>query len=96
MARTLFTGVTLNTRPHERVELEWKMSNFRLNDIDSKRCRLHERALQLVGVGYVTAQDTLRLIAQHTRSERNASMYAFAVTPKSQTQAISLVHAHKR
>ncbi len=96
LARSLFTGITLNTRPHERVELEWKVSDFRLNDIDSSRWRLRERLMQLVGIGYITAQDTLRLIAQHTRSERNASMYAFAVTPKSQTQAISLVYAHKR
>ena len=96
LARLLFTGVTFNTRPHERVELEWKVSDFRLNDIDSSRWRLHERAMQLVGVGYITALDTLRLIAQHTRSERNPSMYALAVAPKLRTQAISLVYAHKR
>jgi hypothetical protein len=57
---------------------------------------LHERTLQLIGVGYITAQDTLRLIAQHTRSERNPLAYVFAVTPKSQSQAVSLVYAHKR
>ena len=96
LSRMMFVGVIFSTRPHERVELEWKVSDFRLNDIDSKRWRLHERALQLVGVGYITAQDTLRLIAQHTRSQRNASIYAFAVTPKLQTQAISLVYTHKR
>jgi hypothetical protein len=96
LARMLFTGVTLNTRPHERVELEWKMSDFRLNDINSTRWRLHERTLQLVGVGYITALDTLRLIAQHTRSDRNPLTYGFAVTPKSRSQAVSLVYAHKR
>jgi hypothetical protein len=96
LARMLFTGVTLNTRPHERLELEWKMSDFRLNDIDSSRWRLHERTLQLIGVGYITANDTLRLIAQHTRSERNPLAYVFAVTPKSQSQAVSLVYSHKR
>lgn len=52
--------------------------------------------LQLVGVGYITAQDTLRLIAQHTLSKRNPAMYSFTVTPRSQTQAISLVYSHKR
>ena len=92
----LFTGITLNTRPHERVELEWKASDYRLNDIDNGRWRLHERVLQLVGVGYVTAQDSLRLIAQHTLSKRNPAMYEFAVTQKSQTQAVSLVYSHKR
>ncbi len=96
LARMLYTGVTLNTRPQERVELEWKASDYRLHDVDDGRWRLHERVLQLVGVGYVTAQDSLRLIAQHTLSKRNPALYPFAVTPRSQTQAISLVYAHKR
>ncbi len=96
LARMFYTSLNFNTRPHERVELEWKFSDYRLNDIASSRWRLHERALQLVGVGYITARDTLRLIAQHTRSERNSAMYAFAVTSKTQTQATSLVYSHKR
>ncbi len=96
LARLLFTGVTLNTRPHERAELEWKVSDYRLNDMATQRWRLHERSVQLVGVGYITAQDTLRLIAQHTLSHRNAAMYSFVVTPKFQTQAVSLVYSHKR
>jgi len=96
LARALFTGITLNTRPHERVELEWKVSDCRLNDIATTQWRLHERSAQVVGVGYITAQDTLRLIAQHTQSRRNAVMYSFAVTPKYQTQAVSLVFSHKR
>lgn len=96
LARLFYTGLNFNTRPHERVELEWKLSDFRLNDLDSSRWRLHERALQLVGVGYVTANDTLRLIAQHTLSHRNPEMYSSAVAPKTQTQALSLVYSHKR
>ena len=96
LARLLYTGLNFNTRPHERVELEWKASDFRLNDLDRGSWRLHERVLQLVGVGYITAQDTLRLIAQHTLSKRNPAMYSFTVTPRSQTQAISLVYSHKR
>lgn len=95
-ARLLATGLTFNTRPHERVELEWKANDYRLSDIVRGHWRLHERVLQVVGVGYITSQDTLRLIAQHTLSKRNPTMYAFAVTPKSQTQAVSLVYSHKR
>ena len=52
--------------------------------------------MQLVGVGCMTAQDTLRVIAQRSLSRRNAEIYAFAVTPRSHTQAVSLVYSHKR
>ena len=52
--------------------------------------------MQRVGVGYMTAQDTLRLIAQRSLSRRNAEIYAFAVTPHSHTQAVSLLYSHQR
>lgn len=96
LARLTSASVVLNTRPHPRAELEWKLNEFRLNDLDRGAWRLHERALQLVGVGYVTAQDTVRLIAQYTVSKRNPTMYTTAVTSRASTQAISLVYAHKR
>ena len=95
-ARMMFNGVTLNWRAHERIELEGTVSDYRLHDINSSRWRLRETTMQLVGVGYMTAQDTLRLIAQRSLSRRNAEIYAFAVTPRSHTQAVSLVYSHKR
>ena len=96
LAKMMFTGITVTTRPHERVELEWKASDFRLNDIDSARWRLHEYSLQLVGVGYITARDTVRLIAQRTLSKRNPDAYDFAVTPRKKRDVVSLVFSHKR
>ncbi|MBL8309382.1 MAG: carbohydrate binding family 9 domain-containing protein [Burkholderiales bacterium] len=95
-ARLASASLVLNTRPHPRAELEWKWNEFRLNDVNTQRWRLQERALQLVGIGYITAQDTLRLIAQHTRSLRNAAMYTTAVQPRTQSSALSLVFSHKR
>ena len=96
LAKSAFFGITANTRPHERVELEWKVSDFRLNDVTSSRWRLHEYSMQLVGVGYITARDTLRLIAQQTLAKRNAEFYDFAVTPRYKSHAISMVYSHKR
>lgn len=96
LAKMTFTGITLTMRPHERVELEWKFNDFRLNDIDSARWRLHEHSLQLVGVGYITALDTLRLIAQRTLSKRNPDAYDFPVTPRAKRDVVSLVFSHKR
>ena len=95
-AHLMFHAVTLNWRAHERIELEGTLSDYRLNDLASSRWRLHETTAQLVGVGYLTAHDTLRLIAQRSLSKRNPDMYTFAVTPHAHTQAVSLVYAHKR
>ena len=95
-AHMMFNGLTLNLRAHERIELEWSLSDLRLNDLATSRWRLHETTTQLVGVGYLTAQDTLRLIAQRSLSKRNPEMYDFAVTPRAHGQAISLVYSHKR
>lgn len=96
LARMQSAGVTINSRPLERVEIEWKLNDFRLNDVQTSVWRLHEYSAQAVAVGYLTAQDSLRLIAQRTLSKRNALMYAFAVTPRAHTQAVSLVYSHKR
>ena len=52
--------------------------------------------MQLVGVGYITARDTVRLIVQQTLAKRNAEFYDFAVTPRYKSHAISLVYSHKR
>ena len=91
---SLSLGGTL--RPMERLELEAFVNDFRLYGIDGGPWRLTERTAQLVGVGYITARDTLRLIAQYTLSKRNPAAYPFEVTPRSQTHALSLVYAHKR
>lgn len=95
-SRMMFNGVTLNWRAHERIEVEGSLSDYRLHDLASARWRLHETTMQLVSVGYMTAQDTMRLIAQRSLSRRNAELYAFAVTPRLHTQAVSLVYSHKR
>ena len=95
-ARLMFNGMTLNWRAHERIEFEGTVSDYRLNELATARWRLHETTAQLVGVGYLTAQDTVRLIAQRSLSKRNPEMYTIAVTPRAHTQSVSLVYSHKR
>jgi hypothetical protein len=68
--------ITIAARPHPRIELEFKANAFVLRDIETKKTRLNESVLQIVGVGFVNAQDTLRVIGQHTRSARNLGFYA--------------------
>jgi len=94
--RLVSNAATLGWRAHERIEFEWQVNDFRLSDLETSNWRLHEMSTQLVGVGYLTAQDTMRLIAQRTLSKRNPAMYEFEVTPRSHRQAVSLVYSHKR
>ncbi len=95
LARLRAVGMTVNTRVHERVELETRFNGFQLHDRDSGQLRTSEAVAQLVAIGYVNARDTLRMIAQHTLSKRNPEAYVIAVTPRVQTQAISLVASRK-
>jgi Domain of unknown function (DUF5916) len=90
----LSTG--FNLRPIERIELETSFTDYRLFDNDSNRWRLVEKNASILGIGHITARDTMRLIAQYTLSKRNPLAYTFAVTPRTQTQALSVVYAHKR
>ena len=55
-----------------------------------------ERYVNVLGIGHISARDTLHLIAQYMLSKRNQNAYSFAVTPRVQTDALSLVYAHKR
>jgi Domain of unknown function (DUF5916) len=96
LAKLALIATGVNLRPMERIELETSITDYRLFDNDTNRWRLVEKNASLVGIGHVTAQDTVRLIAQYSLSKRNPAAYDFAVTPRSQTQALSLLYAHKR
>lgn len=96
LAKLALMSTGINLRPMERIELESSITDFRLYDNDTNRWRLVEKNASMVGIGHISARDTIRLIAQYTLSKRNQSAYSFAVTPRVQTDALSLVYAHKR
>ncbi len=88
--------IAVNVRPMERIEIETSMTDFRLFNTNNNDWRLIERNANVVGIGHISSRDTVRLIAQYTLSKRNQGVYSFAVTPRVQTDALSLVYAHKR
>ncbi len=96
VAKFSFIALGGTLRPFERIEVEPYVNDFRLSNLDGGQWRLVERTAQVTGIGYITARDTLRLIAQYTLSKRNPAAYAFKVTPRAQTDALSLVYSHKR
>jgi hypothetical protein len=96
LAKLALVATGVNLRPHERIEIETSVTDFRLFNIDDNRWRLLERNASVLGIGHISARDTIRFIAQYTLSKRNPEVYNFAVTPRAQTHALSLVYAHKR
>jgi hypothetical protein len=95
-ARLTLVSLGLDFRPAERIELETFAQTFRLHDLETKQWRVSEQTASLLGIGHISARDTLRVIAQYTLSKRNPLAYPFQVTPRTQTSALSLVYAHKR
>ncbi len=96
LANLSLIATGINLRPVERIELETSVTDYRLFNTDDRQWRLLERNASVLGIGHITARDTLRLIAQYTLSKRNQAAYSFAVNPRTETRALSLVYAHKR
>jgi Domain of unknown function (DUF5916) len=96
LTRGLLVNAVATFRPHERIEVEPSVSELRLRNLDDDRTRLTERTGQVTAIGYISARDTLRLIAQYTLSQRNPAAYAVPVLPRFETDALSLVYSHKR
>jgi hypothetical protein len=96
LAKFALVATGFSLRPVERIEIETSFVDFRLYNTDNNRWRLIERNGSLVGIGHISARDTVRLIAQQSLSKRNPAAYSFAVTPRAHTQALSLLYAHKR
>jgi hypothetical protein len=84
-------------RPHDRVELE---PTFIAVWIDGRSGpeqghRLYtEQALQLNGIVHLSAQDSVRMILQASRTTRNPVFYALPVPARSTGRTSSFVYAH--
>jgi hypothetical protein len=86
-------NVSLSLRPHPRLETELSLSGLELHDLHTDALRLREAFAQWVNIGYVTANDTVRLIAQRSETTRHAAIYpaALNVSPRTSSTAVSLV-----
>ncbi|WP_426211161.1 carbohydrate binding family 9 domain-containing protein [Massilia sp. TWP1-3-3] len=84
-------------RPSERLEFE---PTYTINWIDGKDGaeqgqRLYTaQAAQLNGIYHFSAHDSLRMIAQWTRTERAPQWYALPVAARSTQQVASFVYGH--
>jgi hypothetical protein len=84
-------------RPHDRLELE---PTFNAVWIDGRSGpeqghRLYtEQALQLAGIVHISAQDSVRMILQKSRTTRDPAYYALPVPAHSTGRTSSFVYGH--
>jgi hypothetical protein len=81
-------------RLSDRVEFEQSWSAGWANQRTSNERLYREQAAQAVGIVHFSARDTLRLIAQATRTRRNAAQYTHPVAARSTSTTASLVYGH--
>ncbi|PWF54972.1 carbohydrate binding family 9 domain-containing protein [Massilia glaciei] len=84
-------------RPSDRIEFEpsWSGNWIDAGGGGEKGRRLYtEQALQVKAIYHFGPKDTLRMIAQQSRTRRDPAMYAVPVVPSSNSVATSLVYGH--
>ncbi|MES3025854.1 MAG: DUF5916 domain-containing protein [Pseudomonadota bacterium] len=84
-------------RPSDRIEIEPGWSGSWIDaaaGAENGRRLYTERALQIKAIYHFSPKDTLRMIAQQSRTRRDASLYAVPVVPSSNSVASSFVYGH--
>jgi hypothetical protein len=94
-----YIGANARLRPHNRIEIEPRIDDAWVDsreNVEGNKRIIHERAMQIVGIYHVTAQDSARVIWQRGFVRRSPSLYTSAVQPIERNQTVSLVYAHRR
>ncbi|MBL8517071.1 MAG: carbohydrate binding family 9 domain-containing protein [Betaproteobacteria bacterium] len=99
IGKGVYFGANARLRPTNRIEIEPRIDDAWIDSIEStqggKRI-IHERALQMLGIYHLNAQDSLRVIWQRSFVKRSPSLWNFPVTAADRQQTVSLVYAHRR
>ncbi len=91
--------VQLNLRPHERLELEYQLSDDFVDSrepVEGSSRIIGQRAQQLLAFWHFSARDTLRVIWQATGVRRAPSLFAVPVAPLETTETLSLVYGYRQ
>jgi hypothetical protein len=100
IGRGPFLGVTANTRPHPRAEVEYQLSHDHIDsrapNVEGSRRILSETAQQLLALWHFTARDSVRLILQGSIVKRAPSLWQQPVTSRDQASTASIVYGHRR
>ena len=95
-----YYGVTANTRPHPRAEVEYQLSHDHIDSRDPQvqggRRILSETSQQLLSIWHFSARDSVRVILQSSLVKRSPSLWAFPVTSRDEANIASVVYGHRR
>jgi Domain of unknown function (DUF5916)/Carbohydrate family 9 binding domain-like len=94
-----YLGVTANVRPHQRMEVEFRMDSDFIDSkepVEGSKRIIQQRAQQLLAIWHFSARDSLRAIWQRTSIRRAPSLWEQPVSARQRNDALSLVYAHRR
>jgi hypothetical protein len=100
IGRGAYYGITANTRPHPRAELEYRLDHDHIDSrapgLQGSRRILSETSQQLLALWHFSARDSLRTIVQASVVKRAPSLWERPVSARDDAKAISLVYGHRR
>ncbi|MDX2217894.1 MAG: DUF5916 domain-containing protein [Burkholderiales bacterium] len=99
IGKGVYFGANARLRPTNRTEIEPRIDDAWIDSTDSAQGGqriIHERAMQLLGIYHLNAQDSMRVIWQRSFVKRSPSLWRFPVTAVDRQQTVSLVYAHRR
>ena len=99
IGRGAYYSIQANVRPHQRMEVEYRIDNDTINSIEpveGSRRIIGQRAQQLLAIWHFSARDSLRTIWQHTSTRRAPSLWEQPVSAYEKGTTLSLVYAHRR
>lgn len=99
IGKGIYFGANARLRPTNRIEIEPRIDDAWIDSMEStaggKRI-IHERAMQLLGIYHLNAQDSMRVIWQRSFVKRSPSLWSVPVTAVDRQQTVSVVYAHRR
>ena len=99
IGRGPYYGVTANTRPHPRAEVEYTLSHDHIDSlepvVEGSRRILSETSQQLLALWHFSARDSLRAILQASIVKRAPSLWQQPVSSRDDAHVVSLVYGHR-
>lgn len=99
IGKGVYIGANARLRPTNRIEIEPRIDDAWIDSMEptpgGKRI-IHERAMQLLGIYHLNAQDSMRIIWQRSFVKRSPALWHVPVTAVDRQQTVSLVYAHRR
>ncbi|HZZ91411.1 MAG TPA: DUF5916 domain-containing protein [Usitatibacter sp.] len=99
IGRGAYASLQASIRPHPRAEIEYRIDNDTIDALESvegSRRIIGQRVQQFLAIWHFSARDSLRTIWQSTAVRRAPSLWEAPVSPREDTNTLSLVYGYRR